>query len=68
MEHDEDFLDDLIAERTKHNPAFPQMVEDALRRRKARRHQAHEEAALLPAGQAEEHDATTPTTTPARWR
>lgn len=66
MGHDEDFLDDLIAERTKRNPAFPQMVEDALRHRKAQRgRQLQGEATPHSTGQVEEHDTTIPTPTPA---
>lgn len=34
MDNERDFLDELIEERTKKNPAFPQMVEAATRRRK----------------------------------
>lgn len=37
MADEEDFLAELIAERTKKNPSFPAMVEAALQRRKAAR-------------------------------
>ncbi len=33
MSNNRDFLDEVIAERTAANPAFPQMVDAALRRR-----------------------------------
>jgi hypothetical protein len=37
MQDEEDFLAELIAERTKKNPNFPAMVEAALQRRRAAR-------------------------------
>lgn len=37
MEQDEDFLDEIIAERTKRNPDFPRLVAEEMQRRKAMR-------------------------------
>ena len=39
MGHEVNFLDEIIAERTKQNPDFPRLVEAALQRRKAMRAQ-----------------------------
>ena len=39
-----DELDELVAERTKHNPDFPTMVELALQRRRAARAKTQRDA------------------------
>ena len=36
MEHEPDFLDELVSDRTAQNPAFPQLVEEAAARRQAK--------------------------------
>jgi DNA-binding XRE family transcriptional regulator len=46
MTKDRDFLDELISEREKHNPAFPAMVEAAQERRRMLRRLAEKRARL----------------------
>jgi hypothetical protein len=48
MADNEDFLAELIAERTEKNPTFPVMVESALRRRRAARERGEDPNGLVP--------------------
>ena len=46
MADKEDFLDELIAERTRNNPKFPKLVEAALQRRRDARGEDPNDASL----------------------
>ena len=46
MANRKDFLDELVSERTKRNPEFPELVEAALRRRQLLRELAARRATL----------------------
>ena len=62
MANSEDFLDEIIAERTKRNPDFPRLVEEALLRRRAARAGGEDPNAAPPTDAVDKTSALPPET------